>query len=60
MNGPWCSQVRSSVERWAELAEDAGVPEKETRDRAYLTSKARETRSARPELITPVPWLLFQ
>ena len=27
---------------------------------AYLTSSACEMRSARPELSTPVPWLLFQ
>jgi len=40
-------QVRSAVKRWAEFAEDAGVPEKETRDRGaqllLLTKKSRKS-----------------
>jgi serine/threonine-protein kinase HipA len=40
-------QVRSAIKRWAEFAEDAGVPEKETRDREgqllFLTKKSRKS-----------------
>jgi serine/threonine-protein kinase HipA len=40
-------QVRSAIKRWAEFAEDAGVPAKETRDRQrqllFLTEKSRKS-----------------